>query len=79
MAKNYSIAICGIVALLMLTGAEFSTKRKEPRMVRQVKPDQRGLKPLEVPGATVEVSDPIIGVTRNLAAGFTRYVKPSDF
>ena len=46
-------------------------------MISIVKPDQRDLKPLEAPGATVQVSDPIIGKRRNLAAGFTEYVKPS--
>jgi mannose-6-phosphate isomerase-like protein (cupin superfamily) len=79
MANKYLIAICGIVALMLFTAAGANNERKEPPMVRQVKPDQRDLKPLEVPGATVEVSNPIIGVSRNLAAGFTKYVKPSDF
>ena len=37
-------------------------------MVRIVKPNQRDLQPLEVPGATVRVSDPVVGKEDNLAA-----------
>ena len=32
---------------------------------------------LDVAGATVQVSDPIIGKGNNLAAGFTEYTEPS--
>jgi ethanolamine utilization protein EutQ (cupin superfamily) len=46
-------------------------------MVRIVKPNQRDLQPLEVPGATVRVSDPVVGKEDNLAAGFTEYTQPS--
>ena len=46
-------------------------------MVRIVKPDQRNPQPLDVPGATVQVSDAIVGKENNLAAGFTEYLKPS--
>ena len=47
-------------------------------MVQRVKPDQRGMELYEnAPGATVQVSDPIVGVTKNLAAGFTEYLEPS--
>lgn len=46
-------------------------------MVHIVKTDRRGLKPFEVPGATVRVSDPIVGKEDCLSAGFTEYVEPS--
>ena len=46
-------------------------------MVRIVKPNQRNLQPLEVEGATVQVSDPVVGREDNLAAGFTEYTQPS--
>jgi ethanolamine utilization protein EutQ (cupin superfamily) len=43
-------------------------------MVQIVKPDQRDLKPFDVPGIEVHVSDPIIGKDDGFAAGFTEYV-----
>ena len=43
-------------------------------MVQIVKPDQRDLKPFEVPGIQVQVSDPVIGKDDGFAAGFTEYV-----
>ncbi len=46
-------------------------------MIRIVKPHQRDLQLLDIPGATVQVSDPIIGKENNLAAGFTEYIEPS--
>ena len=46
-------------------------------MVQIVKAHQRGLQLLDAPGATVQVSDPIIGKEDNLAAGFTEYTEPS--
>ena len=46
-------------------------------MIRIVKPHQRDLQLLDIPGATVQISDPIIGKENNLAAGFTEYIEPS--
>ena len=46
-------------------------------MIHIVKPDQRNMKPYDAPGATVQVSDPIIGKEENLSAGFTEYIEPS--
>ena len=46
-------------------------------MVQIVKTHQRGLHLLDAPGATVQVSDPIIGKENNFAAGFTEYIEPS--
>ncbi len=46
-------------------------------MVQIVKAHQRGLQLLDAPGATVQVSDPIIGKENNFAAGFTEYIEPS--
>ena len=47
-------------------------------MVRIIKQSQRDLRPFEVPGATVRVSDPVIGSDNNLAAGFTEYTEKSS-
>ena len=47
-------------------------------MVQRVRPNRRNLQPLDVPGATVQVADAIIGKENNLAAGFTEYLKPSE-
>ena len=46
-------------------------------MVQIVKPDQRDMKLYDAPGATVQVSDPILGKDDCLAAGFTEYLEPS--
>jgi ethanolamine utilization protein EutQ (cupin superfamily) len=46
-------------------------------MVRKISRDQRDLQPFEVPGATVRVSDPVVGSDNNLAAGFTEYTATS--
>ena len=46
-------------------------------MVQIVKPDQRDMKRYDAPGATVQVSDPILGKDDCLAAGFTEYLEPS--
>lgn len=46
-------------------------------MVHIVKPDQRNLKRYETPGATVQVSDPIVGKEDCLSAGFTEYLTSS--
>jgi len=48
-------------------------------MVHRVKSNQRDMTPIEVVGAKVQVSDPIVGPNRNLAAGFTEYLAPSRF
>ncbi len=48
-------------------------------MVRIVRSDRRDLKPFDVVGAKVHVSDPIVGKDDCLAAGFTEYVAPSRF
>ena len=45
--------------------------------VQRVRPDERGMEMYEAPGATVRVADPIVGRKKNLAAGFTEYLKPS--
>ena len=46
-------------------------------MIRVVTAADRDLRPIELPGASVQVSDPIIGKGNNLAAGFTEYTEPS--
>ena len=46
-------------------------------MIRVVPAEDRALKPIDLPGATVQVSDPIIGKDDCLSAGFTEYVAPS--
>ena len=46
-------------------------------MIEIIKTLQRNLQWLDVAGATVQVSDPIIGKGNNLAAGFTEYTEPS--
>ena len=46
-------------------------------MIKIIKTYQRALQSLDVTGATVQVSDPIIGKENNLAAGFTEYTEPS--
>ena len=46
-------------------------------MIHIVRSNQRNLQPLELEGATVSVSDPIVGARRNLSAGFTEYSAPS--
>ena len=46
-------------------------------MLRVVPAEDRALKPIDLPGATVQVSDPIIGKDDCLSAGFTEYVAPS--
>ncbi len=46
-------------------------------MVHVVRSDQRDLKLFDAPGATVQVSDPIVGKDDCLSAGFTEYIKPS--
>ncbi len=48
-------------------------------MVHRVKPNQRDMTPFEVAGAKVQVSDPIVGPSKNLAAGFTEYLAPSRY
>ena len=45
-------------------------------MIEIIKTHQRDLQLLDVAGATVQVSDPIIGKGNNLAAGFTEYTEP---
>ena len=42
-------------------------------MIYKVEQDQRDLAAFDVPGATVQVSDPIVGVGDKLAAGFTDF------
>ena len=46
-------------------------------MVRVVHSDKRELTPYDAPGASVRVSDPIIGKDDCLSAGFTEYLAPS--
>ncbi len=46
-------------------------------MIHKVEQDRRNLAPFEVPGASVQVSDPIIGAGDKLAAGFTEYTAAS--
>jgi ethanolamine utilization protein EutQ (cupin superfamily) len=46
-------------------------------MIRIVPSNQRQLKTFDAPGASVQVSDPIIGAQDCLAAGFTEYVAAS--
>lgn len=46
-------------------------------MVKIERSNQRKLEPLDVQGAAVHVSDPIIGRENCLSAGFTEYVAPS--
>ncbi len=46
-------------------------------MIRIVSSSQRDLKTFDAPGASVQVSDPIIGADDCLSAGFTEYVAPS--
>ena len=46
-------------------------------MIKIIKSYQRDLQSLDVAGATVQVSDPIIGKEDNLSAGFTEYTKHS--
>ena len=48
-------------------------------MVRVIKKTHRALVPFDIPGATVQVSDPIVSKGDNLAAGFTEYTAPSQF
>ena len=47
-------------------------------MVQIVKPDQRDLKPFDVSGIDVQVSDPIIAKDNGFAAGFTEYVSAGE-
>jgi len=46
-------------------------------MIYKVEKEQRNLAAFAVPGATVQVSDPIVGVGDKLSAGFTEYPAPS--
>ena len=46
-------------------------------MIRIVPSNQRQLKTFDAPGASVQVSDPIIGAQDCLSAGFTEYVAAS--
>ena len=46
-------------------------------MIYKVEKDQRNLAAFDVPGATVQVSDPIVGVGDKLSAGFTEYLAAS--
>ena len=46
-------------------------------MIYKVEKDQRNLAAFDVPGATVQVSDPIVGVGGKLSAGFTEYLEAS--
>lgn len=46
-------------------------------MIYKVEKNQRNLAAFDVPGATVQVSDPIIGVGGKLSAGFTEYLEAS--
>ncbi|MDP6982424.1 MAG: cupin domain-containing protein [Candidatus Latescibacteria bacterium] len=46
-------------------------------MIRVVTKADRDLRPIELPGASVQVSDPIIGQQDCLSAGFTEYDAPS--
>ena len=46
-------------------------------MIKVIKTNQRDLHSLDVTGATVQASDPIIGKGNNLAAGFTEYTESS--
>jgi ethanolamine utilization protein EutQ (cupin superfamily) len=46
-------------------------------MIRIIPADQRQLRPFDAPGASVQVSDPVIGAGDCLSAGFTEYVAPS--
>ena len=48
-------------------------------MIWRVQKDQRNLAALDVPGATVRVSDPIRGAGDKLSAGFTEYAEASRF
>ena len=44
---------------------------------KEYHPGSREFKPVDVPGASVQVSDPIIGQQDCLSAGFTEYVATS--
>ena len=46
-------------------------------MIQVVKAKDRVLKPFEVEGAHVRVSDPIVADDKNLSVGFTEYYKAS--
>ena len=46
-------------------------------MIYKVEKDQRKLAAFDVPGATVRVSDPIIGAGDRLSSGFTEYTEAS--
>ncbi len=46
-------------------------------MISRVRKDQRNLAAYDVPGATVQVSDPIRGAGDKLSAGFTEYMEAS--
>ncbi len=46
-------------------------------MIYKVEKDQRDLAAFDVLGATVQVSDPIVGVGDKLSAGFTEYLEAS--
>ena len=46
-------------------------------MIYKVEKNQRNLAAFDVPGATVQVSDPIVGVGNKLSAGFTEYLESS--
>jgi len=46
-------------------------------MVHIVKAGRRELKPFDVPGASVQTSDPIVGEGDCLSAGFTEYTSAS--
>ena len=46
-------------------------------MIYKVEKNQRSLAAFDVPGATVQVSDPIVGVGGKLSAGFTEYLEAS--
>ena len=46
-------------------------------MIHKVAKEQRELAAFEVPGAAVQVSDPIVGAGDKLSAGFTEYVAAS--
>ncbi|MDA0747789.1 MAG: cupin domain-containing protein [bacterium] len=45
-------------------------------MVHVVKPANRNLQPLDIPGISARASDPIVGKDKNLSAGFSEYTEP---
>ncbi len=79
MPRTHSITYLGLGIWILGTCGGCQHAGKELAMVHRVKPDQRDMTLIEVAGAKVQVSDPIVGPNKNLAAGFTEYLAPSRF